>query len=117
MFYFSDALNTFYLRLYSVGHRVKVHSHSEKGYPLPLLHGHCFGLAARGLTDRIVHITAFVVPVVEYWLEGEMTEWEFRLQSQIRVRVIQITVGRRTNTVSESFRFFSFFINIFPMLK
>ena len=32
---FNDALNTFYLRLYSVGHMVKDHSDSERGNPLP----------------------------------------------------------------------------------
>ena len=32
---FSDALNTFYLRLYGVGHIVKYHSDSERGNPLP----------------------------------------------------------------------------------
>ena len=35
MFLFNDALNTFYLRLYGVRHRVKDHSDSEKGNPLP----------------------------------------------------------------------------------
>ena len=32
---FNDALNTFYLRLYGVGHIVKHHSDSERGNPLP----------------------------------------------------------------------------------
>ena len=32
---FSDALKTFYLRLYGVRHMVKDHSDSEKGNPLP----------------------------------------------------------------------------------
>ena len=35
VFLFNDALNTFYLRLYSVGHRVKDHLDSERGNPLP----------------------------------------------------------------------------------
>ena len=26
-------------------------------------------------TDRIIHITAFVTPVVEYWLEREIAQW------------------------------------------
>ena len=30
---FNDALNTFYLRLYGVGHMVKDHSDSERGKP------------------------------------------------------------------------------------
>ena len=33
---FNDALNTFYLRLYSVGHMVNDHSDSERENPLPL---------------------------------------------------------------------------------
>ena len=32
---FNDALNTFYLQLYDVGHMVKDHSDSERGNPLP----------------------------------------------------------------------------------
>ena len=32
---FNDALNTFYFRLYGVGHMVKDHSDSERGNPLP----------------------------------------------------------------------------------
>ena len=31
---FNDALNTFYLRLYGIGHMVKDHSDSERGNPL-----------------------------------------------------------------------------------
>ena len=34
---FNDALNTFYLWLYGVGHIVKNHSDSERGNPLPPL--------------------------------------------------------------------------------
>ena len=30
---FNDALNTFYLRLYGVGHMVKEHRYSERGKP------------------------------------------------------------------------------------
>ena len=32
---FNDALNTFYLQLYGIRHKVKDHSDSEKGNPLP----------------------------------------------------------------------------------
>ena len=32
---FNDALNTFYLRLYGIGHMVKDHSDSERGNLLP----------------------------------------------------------------------------------
>ena len=36
---FNDALNTFYLRLNSVGHMVKDHSDGERINPLPPLNG------------------------------------------------------------------------------
>ena len=46
---FNDALNTFYLRLYSVRHMVKDHSDSERGNPLPPHIGYSFRLTARVL--------------------------------------------------------------------
>ena len=36
---FNDALNTFYLRLYGVGHMVYDHSDNERGNLLPPLYG------------------------------------------------------------------------------
>ena len=77
---FNDALNTFYLRLYGVRHMVKDHSDSERGNPLPP-HGLLFPISSKGSfifhhpTDRITHTTAFVTPVVEHWLEREITQW------------------------------------------
>ena len=47
MFFFNDALNTFYLRLYGVGHMVKDHSDSERGNPLPP-HGLLFSINSKG---------------------------------------------------------------------
>ena len=44
---FNDALNTFYLRLYGVGHMVKDHSDSERGNPLPP-HGLLFPISSKG---------------------------------------------------------------------
>ena len=44
---FNDALNTFYLRLYGVGHMVKDHSDSETGNPLPP-HGLLFPISSKG---------------------------------------------------------------------
>ena len=44
---FNDALNTFYLRLYVVGHMVKDHSDSERGNPL-LPHGLLFLISSKG---------------------------------------------------------------------
>ena len=76
---FNDALNTFYLRLYGVGHMVKDHSDSERGNPLPP-HGLLFPINSKGsfictIPDRIAHTTAFVTPVVEHWLEREIAQW------------------------------------------
>ena len=44
---FNDALNTFYLRLYGVGHMVKDHTDSERGNPLPP-HGLLFPINSKG---------------------------------------------------------------------
>ena len=67
---FNDALNTFYLRLYGIGHMVKEHADSERGNRLPSLHGLLFPTSSKDVlyapspTDR----KAFVTPVVEHWL-------------------------------------------------
>ena len=74
---FNDALNTFYVRLYGVGHMVKDHSDSKRvGLLLP--HGLLFLISSKGyfictIGDRIA---AFVTPVVEYWLEWEIVSCE-----------------------------------------
>ena len=59
---FNDALNTYYLRLYGVGHIVKHHSDSERRKPLP----------PNGL-HAPPHI--YVIPVVEQCLEREIAHW------------------------------------------
>ena len=46
-FFFNDALNTFYLRLYGVTHMVKNHSDSERANPLPP-HGILFSFSSKG---------------------------------------------------------------------
>ena len=73
---FNDALNTFYLRLYGVRHMVKDHSDSEKGNPLPP-HRLLLSISSKGsficTIPRITHTTAFVTPVVEHWLEREIS--------------------------------------------
>ena len=46
---FNDALNTFYLRLYGIGHMVKDHSDSERGNPLPP-HGLLFPISRQDST-------------------------------------------------------------------
>ena len=73
---FNDALNTFYLRLYGVGHMVKDHSDSEIGNPLPP-HQLLFPLQRfilYALSHRIAHTTAFVTPVMEHWLDREIAQ-------------------------------------------
>ena len=44
---FNDALNTFYILLYGVRHRVKDHSDNERGNPLPP-HGLLFPISSKG---------------------------------------------------------------------
>ena len=72
---FNDALNTFYLWLYGVGHMVKDHSLSKRVNPLPP-YGLLFPISSmHHPTDRIAHTTAFVTPVVGHWLEREIAQW------------------------------------------
>ena len=78
---FNDTLKT-YLRLYGVRHMVKYHSDSERGNPLSP-HGLLFPINSKGSfymhhpTDRIAHTRANVIPVVEHWLEREISQWRF----------------------------------------
>ena len=65
---FTDTLNTFYLRLYG------------KRGNLLLPHRLLFPISSKVFymhhyTDRIVHTTAFVTPVVEHWLKREIAQW------------------------------------------
>ena len=59
MFYFNEALNTFYLRLYGIRHMVKDHSDSVKGNLLPS-HRLLLSINSKG---------------VEHWLEREIAQW------------------------------------------
>ena len=73
---FNDALNTFYWRLYGVGHVVK--NHFRK--PTPATWATPSDYQQRFFymhhpTDRIAHTTAFVTPVVKHWLEREIAQW------------------------------------------
>ena len=65
---FNDALNTFCLQLYGVGHMVKDRSDSERGNPLPP-DGLLFLISSKG---SFICTTAFVTPVMEHWLEREI---------------------------------------------
>ena len=55
------------------------HSDSERGNQLPPIHFLPFRLAARDLlyapSYKIANTTAYVTPVVEYWLEREIAQW------------------------------------------
>ena len=75
---FNDVHNTFYLWLYGIGRMVK--DHSERGNPLLPLHRLLFLISSKGsfictILDRIAHTLAFVRPVMEHWLEGEIAQW------------------------------------------
>ena len=63
---FHNALNTFYIWLYSVRQLVKDHLTREETCCLPPLHGLLFMINS---TDKIAHTTAFVKPLLELWLE------------------------------------------------
>ena len=53
---FNDALNTFCLQLYGVGHMIKDHPDSERGNPWPP-HGLLFPINSKGSFYAPSHIT------------------------------------------------------------
>ena len=58
---------------------VKYHSNSERGNPL-LPHGLHLPISSKGSymhhpTDKIAYTTTYVKPVMEHWLEREITQW------------------------------------------
>ena len=75
---FNDALNTFYLRLYGVGHIVMDHSDRYRGSPQPPLYRLLFPISSKGVfictIDRIALTKTVVTPVVENWLEQEIAQ-------------------------------------------
>ena len=77
--YTNNTLNTLYLRFYGIGHIVKDLGDGHRGNPLPPLHGLLFLISSKQSftlpTNRMVHTTAFILPVVEHWLEREITQW------------------------------------------
>ena len=65
---------------------VKDHSDSEKGNLLPP-HRLLFTINSKGsfictIPHRIAHTTAFVTPVVEHWLEGEIAQWVHHMKDR-----------------------------------
>ena len=80
MFYLTTHSTHFIYGFYGVGLMVKDYSDSERGNPLPP-HGLLFLISSKGFfymhhpTHRIAHTTAFVIPVVEHWLEREIAQW------------------------------------------
>ena len=72
--------STHLIGLYGVGHMVKDHSDSERGNLLSPLHVLLFMISSKGsfictIPDRIAHTMEFDTPVVEHWLEQEITQW------------------------------------------
>ena len=77
MFYLTTH-STHFIYLYGVGIKIVYdHSGTERGNPLPLLHGLLFLINSKNSfymyhpIDRIAHTTAFVTQVVEHWREQE----------------------------------------------
>ena len=59
---------------------VKDNSDSEKGNLLPLVYGLLFPISSNGsfictIPQTGAHTIAFVIPVVEHWLEQEIAQW------------------------------------------
>ena len=68
---FNDALNTFSLRLYGVGHMVKDHSDSERGNPLPP-HGLLFPINSKGSFICTIPQTGLYIPCLCYTSRGTL---------------------------------------------
>ena len=86
MFLFNDALNTFYLGLYGVGHMVKDHSDSERENPLPP-HGLLFTINSNGFYICTIHrrdstYHGLCTPVVEHWLERDIAQWVHHMKDR-----------------------------------
>ena len=45
-------------------------------------------------TDRIIHTTAFVTPVVEHWLEREIAQWVVRSECTFRASCCSARLSR-----------------------
>ena len=45
-------------------------------------------------TDRIIHTTAFVIPVVEHWLEREIAQWVLQQHISIHLQNIVLPVSK-----------------------
>ena len=43
-------------------------------------------------TDRITHITAFVTPVVEHWLEREIAQWVHPMKEILTKTLLILTL-------------------------
>ena len=74
---FNDTLNTFYLRLCGVRRMLKTTQRETK--PAAATWAISFINSKDSFkchpTYRIAHTTAFVIPVVEHWLEREIAQW------------------------------------------
>ena len=82
---------------------VKDHSDSERGNLLP--HGLLFPISTKGsfiyiIPDRITHTTAFVKPVVEHWLEREIT----RGNQQLPLHVLLFPISRKGSFICTPYR-------------
>ena len=79
---FNDTLNTFYLRLYGVDHRVKdhlareeTHFHHNMGYSFQLTAIQQAIFYMYLSTESTAHTIAFIITVVEHWLEQQIPQW------------------------------------------
>ena len=76
---FNDALNTFYLRLYGIGHMVKDHRDNQRGNLLPALHGLLFLISSKifymhHTKDRIAY-TSLCYTSHGTLLERKIAQW------------------------------------------
>ena len=81
-FLFNDTLNTFYLWLYGVRHMVKDYSDSERGNPLPPLHGLLFSISSKGSFICTIPQTGQHIPqplLHQSWSTGWNEKYEIKV--------------------------------------
>ena len=71
-FVFNDAMNTFYLRIYGVGHMIKDHSDSERGNI-----GYSFRIAASIVLYAPSHIRDSTYHGLSYTSRGALAETKY----------------------------------------
>ena len=100
---FNDALNTFLICLYGIGLTVKDHSYSERGNPLPPLHGLLFQISRKWSFICTTPQTGYHIPwslLHQSWSTGwneiHLTKYIFCSRYYSSTRTVTVTISQRS---------------------